>query len=301
MLVIPVLDEAGQAQEVYGRKVNSGSRGATHLYRTGPHAGVFNPLGIKDQAEVILCESLIDALTFWCAGIHNVTTSYGTGGLTDEIVNRLAGAERIREIVKSSQARGVNTLTLFAFSRENWKRPPREVEGLMRLFYNYLKKEAKGFFKEGIRLKIVGSREHFSPKILAAIEDAERIASTGDFNLVIAADYSGRWDIADATKHVVKKVIAGECSIDDIDENMFDQYVSTSDLPPLDLLIRTGGEYRISNFLLWQAAYAELYFSPFLWPEFTTDELYKAFDSFDERERRYGKTSDQLKNERDGA
>lgn len=213
------------------------------------------------------------------------------------IAGHRVGVERIRDVLSACRKEGVEALTLFAFSSENWRRPPKEVEALMGLFYSYLKKEAKELSKEGVCLKVIGNRARFSKKLMAAIDEAENIASEGDAHLVIAADYGGCWDIAQAAKEVTQKVITGEYSIDDVNEERIQQHISTVGLPPLDLLIRTGGEYRISNFLLWQAAYAELYFSSVLWPEFGPEELREAIDCFRSRERRYGKTSDQIAQE----
>lgn len=213
------------------------------------------------------------------------------------IAGHRVGVERIRDVLSACRREGVEALTLFAFSSENWRRPPKEVEALMGLFYSYLKKEAKQLANEGVRLKVIGNRARFSKKLLKAIEEAESIATEGDATLVIAADYGGCWDIAQSAKQVAQKVLDGECSVEDIDEALLQEHISTSGLPPLDLLIRTGGEYRISNFLLWQAAYAEFFFSPVLWPEFGPNELLEAVECFRSRERRYGKTSDQLAHE----
>lgn len=213
------------------------------------------------------------------------------------IAGHRVGVERIRDVLSACREEGVEALTLFAFSSENWRRPPKEVEALMGLFYSYLKKEARQLSKEGVKLKVIGNRKRFSPKLQSAIEKAEAVACEGDTTLVIAADYGGCWDIAEASRRVTQKVLDGDLHIDDVDEQALSAHISTHDLPPLDLLIRTGGEHRISNFLLWQAAYAELYFSPVLWPEFGPEQLRKAVQSFRNRERRYGKTSDQLAGE----
>lgn len=204
------------------------------------------------------------------------------------------GVERIRDVLSACRKEGVEALTLFAFSSENWRRPPKEVTALMGLFYSYLKKEARELAKEGVALKVIGNRQRFSPRLKAAIEEAESIASDGEATLTIAADYGGCWDITHAAQQMAKKVQAGEIRAEDITEEDITSHISTYGLPPLDLLIRTGGEYRISNFLLWQAAYAELFFTPVLWPEFGPDQLNQAIDCFKRRERRFGKTSDQL-------
>ena len=210
------------------------------------------------------------------------------------IFGHKAGVERIRDVLEACRARGVSVLTLFAFSSENWQRPPREVEALMGLFYSYLKNEARKLADKGVRLKVIGRRDRFSARLSKAIDKAESIASEGDLTVVIAADYGGCWDITEATKRVARAHADGQVALDEISESSLSQYISTSEFPPLDLLVRTGGEYRISNFLLWQAAYAELYFSPLLWPEFGTDALNLAVDEFYSRQRRYGKTSDQI-------
>jgi len=213
------------------------------------------------------------------------------------IAGHRVGVERIRDVLTACRKEGVEALTLFAFSSENWRRPPKEVEALMGLFHSYLKKEARSLAKEGVRLKVIGNRARFSKKLVAAINEAEQIAGGGEATLTIAADYGGCWDISQSAQVLAQKVKDGELEPDRITEDLIGEHISTSDLPPLDLLIRTGGEYRISNFLLWQAAYAELYFSPVLWPEFGPDELKKAVSCFRSRERRYGKTSDQLARE----
>lgn len=213
------------------------------------------------------------------------------------IAGHRAGVERIRDVLSACREEGIVALTLFAFSSENWRRPPKEVEALMGLFYSYLKKEARRLSEEGVNLKVIGSRSRFSPRLLDAIEEAENIASGNESSLVIAADYGGCWDIVNAAKQLAHKVAAGEVLADDINETLFNEYISTTGLPDLDLLIRTGGEYRISNFLLWQAAYAELHFSPMLWPEFDKDALKVAVEDFYSRQRRFGKTGDQLNDE----
>jgi undecaprenyl diphosphate synthase len=204
------------------------------------------------------------------------------------------GVERIRDVMHACQDLGVEVLTVFAFSSENWKRPPKEVEALMSLFSLYLKNEAKALKKKDVSLRVIGNRTRFSPAIQKAIAAAEEITQGGKTTLVIAADYGGRWDIAQAAQRLAQAVAAGELTPAAIDEQSLDSYTSLADLPPLDLLIRTGGELRISNFLLWQAAYAELYFSQKLWPDFDAAELNLAASSFYERQRRFGLTGDQV-------
>lgn len=210
------------------------------------------------------------------------------------IAGHRAGVERIRDVLAACRENGVEVLTLFAFSSENWRRPSKEVEALMGLFFNYLKKEARRLAKEGVRLRVIGNRTRFSPGLLKAINEAESIAHTGESTLVVAADYGGQWDIAEAARTAAQMAVDGKIEVDDINEQLLSEHISTSDLPPLDLLIRTGGECRISNFLLWQSAYAELYFSPLLWPEFGSDALNEAVDSYRQRQRRFGLTSEQV-------
>tara|TARA_B100000809_G_scaffold161090_1_gene158489 strand:- start:1022 stop:1714 length:693 start_codon:yes stop_codon:yes gene_type:complete len=207
------------------------------------------------------------------------------------------GVERIREVMTECQKLGVDTLTVFAFSSENWRRPPKEVEVLMGLFLTYLKREAKKLNEGGVSLRIVGDRARFSDKIRKAIVEAEAVASTGATTLVIAANYGGRWDIANAARTLAAKVAAGELIADDINEDVLNAETCLAGQPPLDLLIRTGGDVRISNFLLWQAAYAELYFTDVLWPDFGPEEMHLAAEDFYSRQRRFGKTGDQIEAE----
>lgn len=210
------------------------------------------------------------------------------------IAGHKAGVERLRDVLSACKGFGVNTLTVFAFSSENWQRPAKEVDALMSLFQLYLSNESKKLKKEGVRLRVIGSRKRFSPKLLKAIEKAESVACEGERTLVIAADYGGQWDITQAAQQLAAKILGGSKTIDDIGVEDLAGLLSTADLPPLDLLIRTGGEQRISNFLLWQAAYAELYFCDDLWPDFGKDSLAKAIDSFMQRQRRFGLTSEQI-------
>lgn len=210
------------------------------------------------------------------------------------IMGHRAGVERIRDVLEACRKNDVEVLTVFAFSSENWRRPPKEVEALMGLFYSYLKREARRLAEEKVRLKVIGSRSRFSESLRRAIEEAENTAGEGDATLVIAADYGGQWDMAQAARKVVEEVIVGNLSLEDVSPEAIDRHISTHELPPLDLLIRTGGELRISNFLLWQAAYAELYFSPLLWPEFDGAAMEEAIADFYQRQRRFGRTGDQV-------
>lgn len=210
------------------------------------------------------------------------------------IMGHRAGVERIRDVLEVCRQNQVEVLTVFAFSSENWRRPPKEVEALMGLFYSYLKREARRLAEEKVRLRIIGNRSRFSDSLQRAIEEAESTAADGDSTLVIAADYGGQWDIVEAAKTLAIAVAEGCLAADQLTPELLECHLSTADMPPLDLLIRTGGELRISNFLLWQAAYAELYFSPLLWPEFDAAAMQEAIRDFYLRQRRFGRTGDQL-------
>ncbi|SDJ19106.1 polyprenyl diphosphate synthase [Billgrantia gudaonensis] len=211
-----------------------------------------------------------------------------------------AGVEAVRAVIRRAGERGVETLTLFAFSSENWKRPEAEVSALMELFLLALKREVRKLHEHGIRLSVIGERRAFSHSIQKYIEQAEALtAENPGMHLVIAANYGGRWDITRATRRLAERVAAGELAPDAIDESAVESALCLADVPPVDLCIRTSGEQRISNFLLWQMAYAELYFTPRLWPDFDGEALDAAFDDFRSRQRRFGKTDEQV--EADGA
>jgi len=202
-----------------------------------------------------------------------------------------AGVEKTREIVEACAKKGIHSLTLFAFSSENWARPEEEVNYLMELFILALKREVKMLNKNNAQLQFIGDIAGFNDKLKNSIVDAQKQTSDNDgLQLNIAANYGGRWDIVNAANKA-KLHMAGD---EPLTEDMLDIHLSTSNLPALDLLIRTGGERRISNFLIWQAAYAELFFSDKLWPDFDSAELDKALNEYGERQRRYGKTSEQI-------
>lgn len=206
-----------------------------------------------------------------------------------------AGVEQIRTILRACERHGVEVLTLFAFSSENWQRPRKEVDALMGLFQSYLRNEVSKLLEENVRLCVIGSRERFTPNILKAIEDAESAtAHCQGRTLVIAADYGGRWDIAQAAKVLAAKVKAGQLDLEGIDEFSFAEEMSLGDLPPPDLCVRTGGDHRISNFLLWQFAYTELYFSETFWPDFGEQDFDLAIRDYASRQRRFGKSGDEV-------
>jgi len=206
-----------------------------------------------------------------------------------------AGVETIRTVLRACEKHGVEVLTLFAFSSENWRRPPREVSALMALFLTYLRREVKELNESGVRIRVIGDRSRFVPRLRASIEDAEnRTRHNTKTTLVIAADYGGQWDIAQAAQRIALDVQSGALDAGAITPELFDSYTCLADLPKPDLCIRTGGEHRISNFLLWQAAYTELYFTDVFWPDFGADQLYEAILDYSQRMRRFGRTSEQV-------
>ena len=200
-----------------------------------------------------------------------------------------AGVEIVREILRACESRGIEVLTLFAFSSENWGRPQVEVRALLTLLTTYLRREVTKLKEDGIRLRFIGRRDRFSAGIQRLMERSEAATATcTKATLVLAVDYGGRWDIANAAKTLAERVQRGEIAPSDIDEHALHQQTALSDLPPPDLCIRTGGDARVSNFLLWQFAYAEFYFVSALWPDFNVTELDAAIEDFAGRERRFG-------------
>ena len=203
------------------------------------------------------------------------------------------GVEAVRAVVKACAERGVKFLTLFAFSSENWRRPAEEVALLMQLFIAALENEVKKLHRNGIRLKVIGDRGAFDRKIQDLICDGEELTASNDvLTLTIAANYGGRWDILQAANRFLQENVAKRKK--DIQESDLTPYLAMSYAPEPDLFIRTGGEQRVSNFLLWQLAYTELYFTDTLWPDFDAAALDAAIASYRARERRFGRTSEQL-------
>ena len=208
-------------------------------------------------------------------------------GLTG-IAGHEAGVERIRGVLKATKAHGIEVVSLFAFSSENWQRPEIEVTGLMSLFANYLKKEARTLRDDGVRLKIIGNRANFSDSLLKLIREAELITASGNFTLVLCVDYGGRWDVVEAARELALEVQMGRLRASDISEETLARKLQLQDLPDPDLCIRTGGEERISNFLLWHLAYTELFVSDCYWPDFGPELLDQAVAEYYSRKRRFG-------------
>lgn len=199
-----------------------------------------------------------------------------------------AGADRLKEILECCHNEDIEVLTVFAFSSENWKRPKQEVGGLMSLFASSLRRYRKQLVENDVSLRVIGRRDRFSDRLNKLITEVEKLTSGGSRTLVIAADYGGQWDIAQAARGLAEEVVAGKISLDQIDEKSLAEHICLSDLPPLDLLIRTGAETRVSNFLLWQLSYSELFFTPCYWPDFDRHWFQKAIQEFYSRQRRFG-------------
>lgn len=205
-----------------------------------------------------------------------------------------AGVKSVRAVVEESVRHGIGALTLFAFSSENWHRPKAEVNMLMELFISALRAEVKRLNENGVRLRIVGDRSAFPEKLQRGIAESEEMTcGNRAMMLQVAANYGGRWDITRAARQLAAEVAAGHLAPDDVDENALASRLSFPDLPDPDLFIRTGGEKRLSNFLLWQFAYTELYFSDLMWPDFGADAYLLALSDYARRQRRFGLTGEQ--------
>lgn len=204
------------------------------------------------------------------------------------------GVKAVRNTVEAAAELGIKYLTLYAFSTENWNRPKLEVDALMTLLISTISKETKTLMDNNIRLSAIGNLNDLPKKCQRELQEAiDKTKGNNRTTLILALSYSSKWEIINAIKQIVKDGI----SEDDINEEMFSQYLTTKGVPNPELLIRTSGEQRISNFLLWQISYSELYFTEKLWPEFSKEDLYEAIFEFQQRERRFGKTSEQLKEE----
>jgi len=205
------------------------------------------------------------------------------------------GVKSVRETAEAAAELGIKYLTLYAFSTENWKRPKFETDALMTLLLQTINKETKTLNKNNIRLQAIGDLDSLPNLTRKQLEKAiKNTASNDRMTLVLALSYSARWEIASAVKKIGKKIETGDLKADAIDQQLFADHLVTHDIPDPELLIRTSGEYRISNFLLWQIAYAELYFTQKLWPDFRKDDLYSALIDYQSRERRFGKISEQI-------
>lgn len=215
--------------------------------------------------------------------------------LLPRIAGHRAGVKSVKAIVETCGKKKIEALTLFAFSSENWRRPEEEVGLLMDLFLTALQRETRNLHQNNVRLRVIGERAAFGEKLRRQIEEAERLtAANSGLNLNVAANYGGKWDILQATRVLAQKIEIGTLRADDINETLFETHLALHGLPEPDLFIRTGGEQRISNFLLWHLAYAELYFTDTLWPDFNGEAFEVALSSFSGRQRRFGRTGAQV-------
>ncbi|MCD6112436.1 MAG: isoprenyl transferase [Bacteroidales bacterium] len=215
----------------------------------------------------------------------------------EHIFGHINGVVSVKKITEACSNLGIKFLTLYAFSTENWNRPKQEVDAIMDLLYDTIHNETKNFMDNNIRLMVIGNLELLNEKCYNNLMKAiEQTSANTKMTLVLALSYSSRWEIVNTTKIIAEKVKNNDININDINDDLFSSYLTTASIPEPELLIRTSGEYRISNFLLWQIAYTELYFTPKLWPDFREDDLYEAIIDFQGRERRFGKTSEQLNN-----
>jgi undecaprenyl diphosphate synthase len=210
----------------------------------------------------------------------------------DRIFGHFQGVESVRESVQACLELGVRYLTLYAFSTENWNRPKEEVSALMELLVNTVLSEVPSLNERGIRIRFIGDREMLPDNCILTIEEAERLTKENNrLQLILALSYSGRWEITKAVRRILNAGVEAQ----EVTEQLISQYLETSDVPDPELLIRTSGEQRISNFLLWQIAYAELFFTDQFWPDFNKAMFFEAIRNYQSRERRFGKTSEQLK------
>jgi len=214
----------------------------------------------------------------------------------DRIYGHQQGVDAVRSIVEGAGEAGVEYLTLYAFSTENWDRPKNEVDALMSLLVNAIVHETDNLNEKNVKMLAIGGISSLPADVqLKLAEAVESTSQNTGLRLVLALSYSGRWEILEAVKKIVRKAVSGEITENQINECEFATHLSTSGIPDPELLIRTSGEYRISNFLLWQIAYSEFYFTPILWPDFRKENLFDAIVDFQHRERRFGKTSEQIR------
>jgi len=213
----------------------------------------------------------------------------------DRIYGHQQGVNAVREIIEAAAELGIKYLTLYAFSTENWGRPDDEVSALMGIMVQSLIKETNTLIKNNIRLTTIGDTERLAPDVKKRLfETIDLTSVSSGLNLIVAMSYSSRWEITEAAKRLSQEICSNKANINKISEIDFEKYLTTSGTPDPELMIRTSGEIRISNFLLWQLAYTELYFTKTLWPDFGKEEFYKAILDFQRRERRFGKTGEQI-------
>jgi len=246
---------------------------------------------------LIACEAILsENLPRHLAIIMDGNGRWAKARMLPRIMGHRKGVETVRLIVEECSKLGIGYLTLFAFSAENWSRPKTEVRSLMTLLKKYIKMEVPRMMRNNIRFNIIGNRSDLPEDVALGLDDAMNVtADNSGMTLTLALSYSSRQEILQAAKGIAADIQSGRLSAETLTEASFPEYLYTASLPDPDLLVRTSGEMRISNFLLWQLAYAELYFTDINWPDFNRAELYKALASYQQRERRFGLTSDQLK------
>lgn len=244
--------------------------------------------------------SLRDKIDFNRLPVHVAIIMDGNGRWAvnrgeDRLHGHRKGVDAVREVIEAAAELQIEHITLYAFSTENWNRPWEEVEALMELMVHSLSTETEKLVKNNIRLRVMGDLDRLSALVRESLDQTLRKTSgcTG-MDLMVALSYSARWEIINAAKKISEKISNNKIKLADLDYNVFEDHLATKGMPDPELLVRTGGELRISNFLLWQIAYSELYFTETLWPDFGKEELYKAIIEYQKRERRFGKTSQQL-------
>ncbi|WP_070970844.1 isoprenyl transferase [Vibrio sonorensis] len=250
----------------------------------------------QNSSPIALSEQIADQLPQHIAIIMDGNGRWAKAQGKPRVFGHKNGVTAVRKAISTSARLGIKAVTLFAFSSENWRRPEEEVGLLMELFISVLSTEVKKLHKNNLRLRIIGDKSRFSERLQQKIEHAEKLTETNTGMVInIAANYGGKWDILEATKSIARKVANGELDADALTEELMTDHLTMADLPEVDLMIRTSGECRISNFMLWQMAYAELYFTPEFWPDFNEESLIEAVTWFVNRERRFGCTGEQIK------
>jgi undecaprenyl diphosphate synthase len=251
-----------------------------------------------EKQDILLAEISKDRLPAHIAIIMDGNGRWAEEKGQERLYGHFHGVESVRNIVEGAAELGIGYLTLYAFSTENWDRPQQEVDGLMALLVDTIRKEVPVLNKNNIRLHVIGDMNMLPEFAYNELQEALQLtaANTG-LNLIMALSYSSRWELVNAVKNIGKDVAAGKLQAEKIDADTLQQYLTTSKFPDPELMIRTSGEYRISNFLLYQLAYAELYFTNTRWPDFRKESLYEAIIDFQGRERRFGKTGQQIQEE----
>lgn len=262
---------------------------------TGMEVQFTSTQALGDDAALLLQELDKDQLPRHIAIIMDGNGRWAKEQGQDRLFGHFHGVESVRNIVEGCAELGIEYLTLYAFSTENWDRPENEVNGLMELLVDTIRKETETLNKNNIKLHVIGDRRMLGKDVNDELnESLEMTAANTGLNLIMALSYSGRWELVNAVKTIALDVEAGKLKAADIGQDTLQHYLWTSEYPDPELMIRTSGEYRISNFLLFQLAYAELYFTNTRWPDFRKKHLYEALVDFQKRERRYGKTSEQI-------